>query len=147
MAGSYWLLLEKSDDTRVSQGIDAYKDRTGESYHYDSNVPNHKKMSMGDFVVIRKEGAILGIGEIADISEADDTKIHRRCPECDHTDIRERSSKQPKWKCGKCAWPCSSRAPDNGLFPVWSQRPIHWPCGFGTLERLHKDVAWCGPLS
>ena len=88
---NYWLLLEKSDATRVSKGIDGYRDSTGESYHYDSLVPNY-----------RKEDDIIGVGTIGDIAETDDTKIHRRCPLCDSTDIRERSTKQPKWKCGKC---------------------------------------------
>lgn len=99
----YWLLLEKSDATRISKGIDGYHDCTGESYHYDSLVPNHLNVALGDFVVLRKEGDIIGIGTVGSIAETDDTKIHRRCPKCDSTDIRERTTKQPRWKCGKCA--------------------------------------------
>lgn len=102
MSKNYWLLLEKSDETRVSKGIDGYQDQTGESYHYDSLVPNHKNLASGDSVVLRKENEILGIGEISQISDREDTKIHRRCPECKSTDIRERTTKLPKWKCGKC---------------------------------------------
>ncbi len=100
---NYWLLLEKSDATRISKGIDGYRDATGESYHYDSLVPNHRNVATGDFVVLRKEAEIIGVGTIGDIAETDDAKIHRRCPQCDSTDIRERTTKQPKWKCGKCA--------------------------------------------
>jgi len=100
---NYWLLLEKSDETRISKGIEGYRDATGESYHYDSLVPNHRNVATGDFVVLRKENEIIGIGTIGDIAETPDAKIHRRCPNCDSTDIRERSKKQPKWKCGKCA--------------------------------------------
>ncbi len=99
---NYWLLLEKSDETRVSKGIDGYRDTTGESYHYDSLVPNHLNVATGDFAVLRKENEIIGVGTIGDISETADAKIHRRCPKCDSTDIRERVTKQPKWKCGKC---------------------------------------------
>ena len=98
----YWLLLEKSDETRVSKGIDAYQDKTGELYHYDSLVPNHKNIATGDSVVLRKENEILGIGEVAQISKSETTKTHRRCPECESTDIRERTTQEPKWKCGKC---------------------------------------------
>ena len=29
--------------------------------------------------------------------------MHRRCPGCGSTDIRERSTKSPRWKCGKCS--------------------------------------------
>lgn len=99
---NYWLLLEKSDATRVSKGIDGYRDTTGESYHYDSLVPNYRNVASGDFVVIRKEKEIIGVGTIGNITEAGDVKIHRRCPQCNSTDIRERTTKEPKWKCGKC---------------------------------------------
>jgi hypothetical protein len=42
---NYWLLLEKSNETRISKGIDGYQDQTGESYQYDSLVPNHKNIT------------------------------------------------------------------------------------------------------
>jgi len=99
---NYWLLLEKSNETRVSKGIDAYRDATGESYHYDSLVPSHRNLATGDLVVVRKENEIIGVGTIGNISETADVKNHRRCPRCESTDIRERTTKQPKWKCGKC---------------------------------------------
>ena len=67
MNGRYWLLLEKSDDTRISKGIDGYQDKTGESYHYDSLVPNHKQLGTDDYVVLRKENEILGIGRVSSI--------------------------------------------------------------------------------
>lgn len=100
---NYWLLIEKSDETRISKGIDGYRDATGESYHYDSLVPNHRNVATGDFAVLRKENEIIGVGTVGNIEETADTKIHRRCPKCDSTDIRERVTRQPKWKCGKCA--------------------------------------------
>jgi hypothetical protein len=92
---NYWLLLEKSDETRISKGIDGYRDATGELYHYDSFVPNHRSVSAGDFVVLRKEHEIIGIGTVDSIAEAADAKIHRRCPSCGSTDIRERASRHP----------------------------------------------------
>lgn len=103
MSNRYWLLLEKSDETRISQGIDGYQDKTGETYHYDSLVPNHKQLGKDDYVVLRKEDDILGIGRVSEILEASDTKIHRRCTGCGSTDIRGRVTMTPKWKCGKCA--------------------------------------------
>jgi len=103
MGSKYWLLLEKSDETRVSQGIDAYRDETGRAYRYDSLVPNHKNLSAGDSVVIRKEDEILGTGFVDDISVTHGIKIHRRCPDCKGTDVRERATLTPRWKCGKCA--------------------------------------------
>jgi hypothetical protein len=103
MATKWWLLLEKSDETRISKGIDAYRDETGRAYHYDSKVPNHKNLQPGDGVIIRKENEILGTGFIDSIAVSDAVKTHRRCPECNGTDVRERATLTPKWKCGKCA--------------------------------------------
>lgn len=99
----YWLLLEKSDETRISKGIEGYKDKTGEVYHYDSLVPNHKQLGKGDLVVLRKEDEILGIGAVDGIAIEPDAKLHRRCPTCGSTAIRERTTKTPRWKCGRCA--------------------------------------------
>lgn len=100
---SCWLILEKSFETRVAQGIDVYPDLTGEEYGYDSLVPNHKNVHEGDFVVIRKEDEIVGTGIIGQISESEGIKTHRRCPICSTTDIRVRKTMSPKWKCGRCS--------------------------------------------
>lgn len=103
MAQQFWLILEKSDETRVSQGIDGYRDVTGESYQYDSLVPNHKRLKPGDGVVLRKENAILGVATVKDIKvKRGVEKVHRRCPHCSSTDIRERSGLSPKWMCPRC---------------------------------------------
>jgi len=120
---NYWLLLEKSYETRVSKGIGKYRDATGESYHYDSLVPNHRNLTTGDLAVFRKENEIIGVGTMGDISETPDVKIHRRCPKCDSTDIRERRTKQPKWKCGKC--------PEEFSEPKETQVPVAFlRCGY-----------------
>ncbi len=103
MASRWWLLFEKSDETRISKGIDAYQDETGRIYRYDSMVPNHKNLQKGDGVIIRKENEIVGTGFINSITASDSIKTHRRCPKCSSTDVRERATLTPKWKCGKCA--------------------------------------------
>lgn len=103
MPNKWWLLLEKSDETRISKGIDAYQDDTGRAYHYDSLVPNHRNLATGDVVLVRKEDEVIGWGVIGSIEATDGLKIHRRCPSCSGTDVRERKTKSPKWKCGKCA--------------------------------------------
>ena len=100
---NFWLLLEKSDETRVSNSFDGYDDTTGEIYNYDSLVPNHLNLRENDTVLIRKENSIIGYGIIGNISKKDGTKPSRRCPECEKTDIRERKTKTPKWRCGKCS--------------------------------------------
>lgn len=102
MNNNIWLLLEKSDETRVSKGIVGYKDRTGEVYHYDSLVPNNKKIREDDIIIVRKENDILGFGTIESISSSPGIKDHQRCPECASTDVRQRLKRKPEWKCGAC---------------------------------------------
>ena len=100
---NFWLLLEKSDDTRIYGSLDSYNDTTGEIYKYDSLVQNHLGLSENDTVLIRKENAIIGYGFIGNISKKDGTKISRRCPKCETTAISTRKTKNPKWKCGRCS--------------------------------------------
>jgi ribosomal protein L37AE/L43A len=102
MASKWWLLLEKSDETRISQGIDPYMDDTGRTYRYDSLVPNHKNLAVNDGVVIRKENEILGTCFIDEVTSSEGLKTHRRCPSCKSTDVRERITRTPRWKCGSC---------------------------------------------
>ena len=98
---NYWLLLEKSYETRVSKGSVAYNDSTGQFYHYDSLVPNFRNIKTGDNVVLRVENNIIGIGVIGDIKEKPYDKDLRRCPFCNTTDIRGRKYNSPRYKCGK----------------------------------------------
>ena len=97
-----WLLLEKSDDTRVSAGLDGYIDVTGREYSYDSTVPNHAQLKVGDRIVTRLEDQIIGVGKIYSIGIGSKKKVNRRCPSCNATDIRERKEQKPRFRCGKC---------------------------------------------
>lgn len=99
-----WLLLEKSDASRISKGIDGYRDRTGEFYNFDSLVPNHTALAAGDSVVLRLDNQIVGVGRVGTVSSRPDVKQHRRCPECKSTDIRERLTLSPPFKCGRCSF-------------------------------------------
>ena len=102
MKNNIWLILEKSDETRVSSSIVSYKDRTGEVYNYDSLVPNNKQIAENDFIIIRKENDILGLGRINEIKSSKSVKTHKRCPKCDTTDIRLRNNRDFPWRCGRC---------------------------------------------
>lgn len=103
MKRRWWLLLEKSAETRTSKGIDPYNDQTGRIYRYDSKVPNHRQLQSGAGVVLRKENRIIGTGLIEQIVVSDAMKTHRRCPSCRGTDVRERKTRVPRWRCGRCS--------------------------------------------
>ena len=97
-----WLILEKSDETRISQSFSNYEDTTGEIYNYDSDVQNSEKIQKNDIIILRKENVILGFGTIKNIESKPSQKSNSRCPKCNTTDVRIRKTKTPKWKCGRC---------------------------------------------
>ena len=99
---NYWLLLEKSDETRIYNSIDSYNDSTGEIYNYDSLVQNCKNLKKDDLAFIRKENSIIGYGQIGHISSEIGMKPLRKCPECSTTAIAERKTRIPKWRCSRC---------------------------------------------
>lgn len=99
-----WLILEKSQETIISSGIEGYKDLTGKEYECDSMVPNSKNLKVNDFIMFRKEKHVIGFAVIDDIIAKSGLKKHRRCPNCKSTDIRRRISKKLNFRCGKCKY-------------------------------------------
>jgi len=97
-----WSLLTVEKSQLQYGGNDGYLDRPEHSYHYDSEVPNHKQLSVGDLVVIRSKKKLIGLSRIQSIQRTENSKKHRqRCPECTSTNIKTRK-KLSGWKCHKC---------------------------------------------
>ena len=98
-----WLLLLKTEK-RVHAGNLGYDDKDSSSYSWDNTVPNHNEPSAGDRIVIWDGETSLGTSVIERIKTGVDKKIRRRCPNCSSTNIRERTSSLPKFKCAakKC---------------------------------------------
>ena len=97
-----WMLLQVPDRERSHGGNSGYEDIYGAQYQYDSFVPNSNRLAKHDFVILRNKEHALGYGYIKEISSAPSMKLHRRCPECRSTKIRERVSILPKFACHKC---------------------------------------------
>jgi len=96
-----WLLLLKSED-RVFAGNLGYEDVAERFYSWDSRVPNHEKLQPGDKIVLWNGKYSLGVSSIESIeTKENQSKEIRRCPFCKTTDIRERKTLSPKFKCGK----------------------------------------------
>lgn len=98
-----WLLLLKQEN-RVFAGNFGYEDEAEKFYSWDSTVPNHEKLQPGDKIVLWNGKYSLGVSSIASIAiKENQRKERRRCPFCKTTDIRERKTIKPKFKCGKSA--------------------------------------------
>lgn len=93
-----WSFLTLGDDRQYG-GNSGYEDDLTVVYKYDSKVPNHKKVQVGDFVVLRAKKAVLGTAVVNRIEETLGPKQFNRCPECNTTSIRHRPSKSPAWRC------------------------------------------------
>ncbi|MBB2147652.1 HNH endonuclease [Pedobacter gandavensis] len=94
-----WVLKSVPDSDRSSQTIESYKDEAGKSYNYDSNVPNAKKIKIGDQAIIINKKIILGIAEIQDITITKGVKTILKCPECNSSNISKRLKLTPVYKC------------------------------------------------
>jgi transcription elongation factor Elf1 len=94
-----WLMMVKDKPVALSAG---YLDDVSRIYRWDDTVPNYERPSPGDVVILWDSHQLLGVSIIEAIETSAGQKVRFRCPECNHTDLRERKSKKPVYKCGKC---------------------------------------------
>ncbi len=93
-----WLLLTFGDQRQYA-GNTGYDDDPQKVYHYDSFVPNHKRVSQGDIALIRGTKKLLGIAMIEQIHSYRGYKLRRRCPECGTVKIQVRRKVKPTFRC------------------------------------------------
>ncbi|GIG30770.1 hypothetical protein [Cellulomonas marina] len=96
-----WLLMAAGDD-RGHGGNDGYDDQIDAYYSWDSNVPNHRNLAVGDPIALWDKHRLLGVSVIEEIETAPGTKLLSRCPTCRTTRISERRSRTPRFRCMKC---------------------------------------------
>lgn len=96
-----WLLMAAGDN-RGHGGNAGYDDQIDAYYSWDSNVPNHKKLEVGDPVALWDKEHLLGVSVIEQIETSRGTKVLNRCPSCSTTRISERKRAQPRFRCMKC---------------------------------------------
>lgn len=87
----------------VQNGDDVapYEDKIGFQYHYDSNVGNSKAMGVGDVIILRGNGELLGMSRISEVSMRDFTKYMHRCVACGSTEISYRK-RGNDYRCALC---------------------------------------------
>ncbi|MBF4997422.1 hypothetical protein IRT45_09650, partial [Nocardia sp. BSTN01] len=76
-----WALLTKVDD-RSWESNNGYPDVLGATYIYDSVVSNHRRVQVGDMVVLRNSTSVLGVSRIDRIDSETATKDRYVCPKC-----------------------------------------------------------------
>lgn len=98
-----WLLLAAGDD-RGHGGNLGYDDQVDSYYSWDSDVPNHKQIQVGDLVAVWDKQALLGISVIEEIESRKGPKVLKRCPRCGATRINERKRSALRFRCMKCQY-------------------------------------------
>lgn len=99
---SDWLLLAVSG-VRQHGGNDGYADDPESIYRWDSTVPHHAEVKVGDSVAIWDRSVLLGAAVVESIGVMDDVvKTVFKCPHCRKAGIKRRQNKSPRFKCYKC---------------------------------------------
>ncbi|MGW4329681.1 hypothetical protein ACWEKR_27775, partial [Nocardia sp. NPDC004573] len=98
-----WLVMSKPDYRRLGGG-DKYDDDPARHYSWDSTVPNHLQVRIGDIVVLWDEIELLGASVIEQIAVGNAVKRRGRCPtaSCNSTNYEPRKTKRPIYRCYKC---------------------------------------------
>ena len=96
-----WLLMVAGDN-RGHGGNSGYDDQVDAYYSWDSNVPNHKNLAVGDPVALWDKERVLGVSVIEEIETSPGQKLLNRCPACTTTRISRRKKAEPEYRCMKC---------------------------------------------
>ncbi|PFG34498.1 HNH endonuclease [Sanguibacter antarcticus] len=89
-------------DNRGHGGNSGYDDQVDAYYSWDSNVPNHKKLAVGDPIALWDKTRLLGVSVIEEIETSRGQKTLSRCPHCATTRISRRKRATPQFRCMKC---------------------------------------------
>ena len=98
-----WSFLTLDDTARLGPTEVAYPDELNVRYVYDSWVPHHADVAVGDLAVIRGRTLVLGTGRIDAIHTSTGYKVRQRCPECRSTDYKYRKTANVPFRCSTCA--------------------------------------------
>ncbi|WP_406123306.1 HNH endonuclease [Streptomyces sp. NBC_00989] len=128
-----WLLLAVGD-AREHGGNDGYEDNPREYYRWDSTVPNHARLAVGDVVALWDKRELIGVSVIDGIDTGTEDKTRYFCPRCGRADIKRRSRMSPACRCKQCG--ATFDTPGQKVEPVTtylSRYSRRWVDGRGLL--------------
>ncbi|MFB6831393.1 HNH endonuclease [Streptomyces hydrogenans] len=128
-----WLVLAVGDE-RQHGGNDGYDDNPRTHYSWDSTVPNHGKLAVGDVIALWDKKELIGVSVIHGIDTAIEQKTVYFCPECKKADFKRRTRLTPACRCNKCG--ALFDEPGSKVKTVTTYRSRHgrtWIDGRGLL--------------
>ncbi len=97
-----WSFLVVDEDERQHQGNQGYDDDPSRYYSWDSTVANRDGPSGGDICAVRDSRGLLGISRVDEVARRSGEKERSRCPECESTAFKSRTTMHPTYKCSRC---------------------------------------------
>lgn len=108
------MVVDEGD--RQHQGNQGYDDDPSRYYSWDSTVANREGPGEGDLCAVRDSRGLLGISRIDEVGERKEEKPRLRCPECESTAFKGRTTMKPIYKCSNCK--AEFDRPDEESIPV-----------------------------
>lgn len=145
---SAWSFTTIPHERRQYAGNHGYADDLMRHYDYDSDVPNHKNVAVGDQVLLRDHDFILGTGRVEVITVEEGRKVRLRCPECDNTSLKVRKHGL-KYRCDRVKCRKEFDEPKREEVSVrlyravyeQSWRPLELPVRVSELKTVFADGA------
>lgn len=98
---NYWAFLAVGEE-RSFAGNDGYDDVPKIHYRWDSTVPNHGRIKIGDIIVLWNKSGTIGASIVESLELRDSSKMTHLCPFCSKSNIKKRITKLPLYRCNKC---------------------------------------------
>ncbi|MEV7198891.1 HNH endonuclease signature motif containing protein [Streptomyces griseoluteus] len=97
-----WLMLAVGDDDRLYGGNDGYDDNPRYHYRWDSTVPNHARVAVGDVIALWDTRELIGVSVIHGIETGTEEKALYTCPHCGRAGFRRLRRLKPACRCNQC---------------------------------------------
>ncbi|WP_225080507.1 HNH endonuclease [Streptomyces sp. CoT10] len=117
-----WLVLAVGED-RTHGSNDGYDDEPSRHYSWDSTVPNHAALTVGDVIALWDKKSLLGVSVIESIDDGQAVKNTYTCPTCGKASFKPRKTKKPVYLCWDCA--AEFDVPDTHRRQVTTYRSRH----------------------
>ncbi|MFD4541349.1 HNH endonuclease [Streptomyces bauhiniae] len=137
-----WLMLAVGDD-RQHPGNDGYDDNPRYRYRWDSTVPNHARVAVGDVIALWDGRELIGVSVIHEIDVGTEEKTIYFCPDCGRSGFKRRRRLTPAYRCYRCQALFDTPGQKTRTVATYqSQHGRSWVTGRGLLSG-HELRALC----
>ncbi len=129
-----WLALASGKPREIGLGA-GWDDRPDSYYSWDSTVPCHDYIAVGDRIVIWDGSALLGLSVIDHIEIELGEKTITRCPDCNSSKFKNRETREIPFRCSNCK--SEFKDPSKTTIAVTKYRSSHeafWIDAAGALS-------------